>query len=703
MSGNSKKILCVLVVLMLIFIILPDVTAKPAEFKNPKKLGIKRHPDIVKDLDGQLHMVWQQPVDGQYEIFYACQPIGKNNKKEMGIGADRNPTTQVSNTPYDSVWPKIAVDPTTEVIYVIWTEHYPTDGGDSAYEDTLAPSILYSAYKQSDNSDDLPDWSYPMNIADGSKDVKKFAVEDSDFEIQVKDQAEYSLRGILDTDKDKIKDSDEILGVGGYITDWLKADTDSDELVDKVELEWGLNPLIDDRFTPLSKLFYEAFLATSDNDLDGLIFIEETSWDFPVTMGVANILNNGHVTYRFLPRDDHDAYLKLGLQLRRQGILHIPPPEIAYFKIDVSIDSEELGGFELSYSDTHMEWERFFVEVGPFDVAMDAETDIEIAVDLIPPLSDIVVDTGIGSESTIQSYIKSLEIWSVLVAAPAPDYDQFYYKEGRDFLADEAELAGELILNFEICADHRRPDVFLEVDWLAGHELPPEFYSELINAFSDAGIIMHYRIDESNLPLASVVNHDDDGDGAETLIKEDELMDFLHRHRNPALNSYIHIIIAHRVRRASGTFLYGTAKSADTADNLTYSGIGIADQELIDTVTGWSDLMERRIKVIVHELGHALCCAHEKNDAEGGSYDARVDGGDGVDDLNEYNVMIQDHLEDAVTDELLRGVGNDDRNLGAIEDIGRPRFSIESIEQMDLTNKLSADTGRNYELLSNYV
>jgi hypothetical protein len=44
-----------------------------------------------------------------------------------------------------------------------------------------------------------------------------------------------------------------------------------------------------------------------------------------------------------------------------------------------------------------------------------------------------------------------------------------------------------------------------------------------------------------------------------------------------------------------------------------------------------------------------------------------------------------------------------DRDLGATEIIGFPRFSIESIDQFDLTNKLSVDTGSNIDLLDNYV
>jgi hypothetical protein len=705
MMKKSTKIICLLVVLMFVLVIIPNVTGKPAEFKGNKNCGIKRHTDIIKDSDGTLHMVWQQPVDGQYEVFYCAKPKGKGNSKEMGIGTNRNPTTQLSDTSTDSVWPKITIDSSSDIIYVIWTEHFLSDGDDAAYhDDSPAPSILYSAFKQNDDDDEeTPYWTKPINIADGSKDVKSFAVEESEFQINIKEPEEYSLRGVMDTDRDKIKDSDEVLGTKGYITDWSKSDTDNDGLKDYIELEWGLNPLLDDSTTQWSKLFFEAVLMTSDTDSDNLIYAEEVAWDFPVTMGVVNILHGGYVTYQILPRDDHEAYLKLGLQLRRTGLLVIPPAVNAYFKIDVTVTSGDLEEYEVAYSDHHMEWERFFVEVGPFDLEMDEITDIEVEVDLIPPFDDMFYQRDVFNDSSYQNYVKSLEIWSVLVRAPAPDYGQFYYKEGRDYMHDESDLAGDLIQNFDTRADQRRPDVFLEVDWLTGHEMPPEFWSELVNIYSDAGIILHYRIDERNLPLASPVSHDDDGDDAEILIKVDELQDFFHRHRNEDLDRYIYILIGHYIRKTNGQFLYGTAKSADTADNITYSGIGIADQELVDTVTGWSDLMERRLKVIAHEIGHALCCAHEKDDGFGGIYDARVDGDDGVDDMNDYNLMRQNHVTDGIADELLRGEGNDNRDLGAIEDIGRPRFSIESIEQMDLTNKLSADTGRNYELLGNYV
>jgi hypothetical protein len=294
----------------------------------------------------------------------------------------------------------------------------------------------------------------------------------------------------------------------------------------------------------------------------------------------------------------------------------------------------------------------------------------------------------------------------MLLHTTAPNFQLFNYKEPADYLDADSDKAIVVVEDFEIAGDPNRPDIFLEIDYLEGHEQEQEVWSETINAFSDAGILLHYKIDESDIPLDAATDPDDDSDGAETLRNYPEYRDFLNTHKNTELDEYIHMIFAHYIENDDlpGWTLYGGAFSADTADNITSSGVIFADQAIQEITDAFSTLIERRTKVVIHEIGHVLCASHEKSQFSGGSYHPLVDGGDDEDDMNLYNVMTQDKLSDANANEVLRGEDNaNNRNLGASELIGRPRFSIESIDQFDLTNKLSVDTGSNIDLLDNYV
>jgi len=545
-------------------------------------------------------------------------------------------------------------------------------------------------------------WTSPQNFASGGSKVSQFSVVESEFTLKM--AGEQIKRGIIDTDDDGIKDSDELLGKLGYVTNWRNPDTDSDSIIDKIEYEIGFSPIVNEYYTTKIKEYLSWILLLSDSDDDGLNYAKETGTDFPVTMGVAKILHSGEATYRFFPKDDLDAYLTLGIQLRRQGIVTIPPAENAYFRVIVTVDTESEADQVVTYSDYHMEWERFEIEVGPFNVYEDEQTDVTVEIDLTPPPTE---SKQYPSDITNPqpSYIKSLEIWSLMLA-DTEDVMQFSYKEGRDFIPGTEELTGILIENFDIRGDPNRPDLFLEVDWFAGHQPTAEVWSESTNAFSDAGIKFHYKIDQQNLPLNTAMTEDDDNDGVVTLRNDDELQEILDLTRNPLYGDYIHFVCAHYIEidALPGWTIYGGAQSGPTAADLTESGVVFADEAMKDIANTHSSLMERRLKVVTHEVGHCLGASHEKNSADGGSYDPRVDGGDGVDDFNEYNVMRQDAINNADAAELLRGNGNaGNRDLGATELIGRPRFSIESEEQFDLTEKLSVDTGRNIDILNQYV
>jgi len=118
--------------------------------------GIKRHADSFKDGHGVLHMVWQEPVDGQYEIFYANND-GEGKEKNMGIGNDWNPSERrITFTPGDSVWPEVGADAIAGWVWVTWTEgtafggtrHYAlsTDRGRSwSVPSTFAERLLLKA------------------------------------------------------------------------------------------------------------------------------------------------------------------------------------------------------------------------------------------------------------------------------------------------------------------------------------------------------------------------------------------------------------------------------------------------------------------------------------------------------------------------------------------------------------------------------
>jgi hypothetical protein len=684
------------------------VAAKPSDGNSNK--GIARHPDVIHDSNGVLHMVWQEPVDGQYEIFYANQAKGS---KEMGIGSDRNDEIRVTYTPRDSVRPQITIDPTTGIMYIMWTEYVPTTildgyGGEDEPDPVLTPSIYMIAGEYDTGSSESMNiqeyqypWTSPQNFASVGGKVTEFKVVESEYIL--KSSGEETKRGEVDTDDDGIKDYDEMYGTLGYKTSWRNPDTDYDQIPDKMEYEIGFSPLVNEYYTAKIKEYISWLTLLSDDDDDGLTYAAE-SGDFPVTMGVARMLHSGDATYRFFPKDDHEAYLTLGIMLRRTGIFTIPPAESAYFRIILTVDTESEADQVVTYSDYHMEWERFEVDVGPFNVYEDEQTDIKVEIDLTPP-TEFKKQISTDIEEQQDFYIKTLELWSLMLASTT-DTLQFNYKEGRDFLPGTEELTSTLVEDFEIHGDPNRPDLFIEVDWFAGHEPTPEVWSESTNAFSDAGIKFHYKIDQKNLPLNTAMTLDDDSDGVETLRNDDELQEVLDLTRNPLYSRYIHFVCAHYIEidALPGWTIYGGAQSGPTATDLTESGVVFADEAMQDIANTHSSLMERRLKVVTHEIGHCLGASHEKNSADGGDYDPRVDGGDGVDDFNDYNVMRQDAIHNADAAELLRGNGNaDDRVLGATELIGRPRFSIESMEQFDLTDKLSVDTGRNIDILDQYV
>jgi hypothetical protein len=541
-------------------------------------------------------------------------------------------------------------------------------------------------------------WSVPKSLASAGNMVQDFVVSESEFSIITKTSSK-NLYGVIDTDDDGLKDSDEILAVKGNATSWLKKDTDNDGLDDKMEYVLGYSPVFDDRFGPYSKLFLESVLQYSDLDNDGLTYKQEKEGGFPVTVGCANVGDGGQVTYYFHPWGTHSTNIELGIQIKRYDLFLNPTPVNASYSITVIVNPNCEDEQEETYADEALEGERFKISLGTFDVQQDTLTEVRIEVSVTQPESPKSKSNDLSS---IWPF-RRLCIWSLALLAPYPNYELFSYKEPANYVEGLTDSTIVDVDDFEISTDPNRPDIFLEIDYLEGHEVEQEVWSETINAFSDAGIMLHYKIDETDIPLDATTNPDDDDDGAETLRNYPEYQDFLDRHKNSELDEYVHMIFAHYIENDAlpGWILYGGAFSADTADDISHSGVIFADEAIQEITDTYSTLVERRIKIIVHEIGHVLGASHEKST---GDYHPLIDGDDGTDDMIYYNVMTQDTLHIADANKVLRGDDNlNDRNLGASEIIGFSRFSIESIDQFDLTNKLSVDTGRNIDLLSNYV
>ena len=672
---------------------------------SPEDGGAQRHADAARDSSGRLHMVWQERFGGQFDVCYARQA----DAKEMGLGSDANPAWRITRTPSDSVRPRLGIDPESGIVYVVWTELLPPEAMDAESGARRQQSFFYTATAAFEPTTE-PLWTPPQVLGRAIREGMQIQVSDSAWTLRQigaplpgvggvtnpkpseggaeKEEPE-TLRGTYDTDRDGIRDSWEVKGTLGWVTAWWDPDTDGDGLRDLSEIREKFDPTIDDRL--ISKDFLRVVLLYSDLDHDGLTLLRESACDFPVTAGTANILDGGHVLYRFFPNATYTASLILGIQVKRQGILFVPPPTVANYTLNVTADAGPAIAVTFSYSGSSLEGDRVTINVGSFAVTPNALTTVRIEATVEQPPSN---------------GFRTFAIWSAMIAAPSPDFEHFNYKEGRDYDEGQSADAARLTENFEVCGDPNRPDLFLEIDSLTGHAPTSDVYSETINGYSDAGVLLHYRIDQSGLPLGTGTSPDTDGDGAQTIRNDDEAQDLLGTTKNPSLPDYLHVVFAHKFWVDDVGWVYGGAMSADTEADLAHSGIVFADQELIDTVTASSSLMERRLKVLMHEVGHAIGTSHEGpfGYTPAGSYDPRVDGACCADTFDGYNVIRQGGLTDLfAADMLLRGVGNLDRNKGATSLIGRPRFSVESVDQFDLTNKLSVDTGRNIDLLGDFV
>ncbi|NIS83361.1 MAG: hypothetical protein GTO14_24915, partial [Anaerolineales bacterium] len=102
------------------FLLLVLVSTSSSLLTVEASRGVGRRLDAVLDPNGFVHQVWQEPLDDQWEIFYRNNYTGN-----MGLGNDRNPSVRLTESLTDSVWPQIAFDASSGILYVTWVEQRP--------------------------------------------------------------------------------------------------------------------------------------------------------------------------------------------------------------------------------------------------------------------------------------------------------------------------------------------------------------------------------------------------------------------------------------------------------------------------------------------------------------------------------------------------------------------------------------------------
>jgi hypothetical protein len=80
--------------------------------------GESNNPAIAVDLSGSVHVVWDDPTPGNWEIYY---------RKSLDAGASWITSKMISGTKGTSQKPVIAVDPSGS-LYVVWADETPGNG-----------------------------------------------------------------------------------------------------------------------------------------------------------------------------------------------------------------------------------------------------------------------------------------------------------------------------------------------------------------------------------------------------------------------------------------------------------------------------------------------------------------------------------------------------------------------------------------------
>jgi len=679
----------------------------PCPGAPPPGGGMQRRPDSVRDANGDRHMVWQEPDDGNFEICYYAR------QGELGVGSDRNLAVRITNSPSDSVAPHIAIDAASEIAYVVWTEEIEqhSDGVVPVDSGLVSPVLLYTATALFEPG--APMWTRPQALA-GAGTLRQFFVAESRYTgillQQGRVQTDRDWNGEFDTDRDGIKDGDEVLAVLGYRTLWWKADTDDDRIPDLIEIQNVFDPII-----PVEKEFPQCFprgqgkicdlifnllCFVVDLDGDGFTLCGEGQ-DFPVTTEVAGFTHGGSATYRFWPKVDGTYNLVMRTEMRTYSTA------VACTSVSVAItaDGVSVGTWTRPWDDTNPPWTAEVAatfNVSGIDfaaVTASQAVDVALTVSFDPP----------ACGDAILAVFRHLALdWLKLELAS--DRSEVNYKDADDFTNSPPPPSFLVDVDTEdmvIHLDGAQKDLLLELDSMAGHNWDPKVLNEAINTYSDHNIILNYKVSETGLPLSEVVKAGA-GDVSEMhydwpVTSTDETSLYLQAHRDMSLQAlrYVHVMNVHRGD-------CGVAEQGVVGDAPALSGVMLFDQDFIDdfcglgtVADGISSLFTIRLLALVHELGHVFNTAHEKTT---GTVSPVIDPG-GFDTCNAYNLMVGGGycIVLSLFAKEMTGVGNTDRRFGATSPIAGPRYSIETIAQMDLTSLLTVETTNNLTLLGLYV
>ncbi len=694
----------------------PPVPATPTEFLRPafglcpgappSDGGMERHPDSTVDESGNLHMVWQERIDGQFEICYSNQ----DGETEMGLGSDKNSAYRITNTQHDSVAPRIAIDPASGILYVVWKELVPFDVNYHGSEEMPPVSIaLYTA--TSTWASENPLWTEMISLVDGTCSVRKFIVQDSHWTFDLKPgkpdwwtitlfvepgervkQPDLSQctahqlqpkKGTFDTDGDGIPDSDEVLGKMGNKTAWWNPDTDGDGLPDYQEFIHKFDPNFDDRKGPRYQEFLAVWAIYLDIDGDGISYSDE-ELDYPVTTEVAIYSHGATGSYRFWPKVSGTYNLVLRTQQRTHSSGGQGCEDVSV-SVHITVNGIAKGVWTSPWPDTSpWMWTTDVVETVDLSADFTAVTAadatwVDIAVTFDPP--------GCGIQKLVT--IRALAIdWLKLELVS--DRSEVNYKDADDFMSQSQ--VGVSTEEMAIQLDPEQKDLLLELDSMVNHDFDPQVLNEAINAFSDYNIVLNYKIDETGLSEA----YPDDMLSRSSWPEysdSDESSLYLAAHRNSSLGAYVHVM---NVRYVAGAC--GIAEQGDVGDPPEGSGVLLPDQMPIDGSCAGDTVFQKRLGLLLHEVGHALGAAHDKS--SGGLVHPVIDPG-GSDTCNHWNVMAYTYCASPLR--VLTGYDNTDRRFGASEAIGFPRFSIETVDQFNFNNLLSVDVCNNIAELSIFV
>ncbi len=174
--------------------------------KADASTGIGRRSDTVLDSNCCVHKVWQEPLDDQFEIFY------KNNfTGNMGHGNERNPPLRLTESLTDSVWPQIAFDPSSGIIYVSWIEQLP------------AGDVIF--YRGSSLEEQV--WLSTRLFGDAPNLRGGLELRAEDGELRLEKDGVVVLTALADIDGDLVSDRDDLdpFSYNAFGTETIQVDT----------------------------------------------------------------------------------------------------------------------------------------------------------------------------------------------------------------------------------------------------------------------------------------------------------------------------------------------------------------------------------------------------------------------------------------------------------------------------------------------